>query len=226
MRQTILLLALLSVGCANEATGPSDVQPGTVFWLEWPASVTTAAPGSIRVLGPDNNCGGVALGVAARRSRLAVSVEFSTSPPCRYLYGNGVVALSYDTVLPLPVLSEPPEKLPAYYVVEAPIADRRFGDVLAHSVGFLQLGTAPDTTTLVAGRATLVADSAGCAWARVEAWGLRRPPRYVVANPPGLGGATQESAFIGGRFVPASPARCGQGSVLHLDFAEIDATLP
>jgi len=226
MRQAIPLLVLLAAGCANEATGPSNVQPGTVFWLEWPAGVTAAAPGSIRVLGPDNDCGTVALRVSAGSQRVSVLPEFSYSPPCRYLYGNGVVALSYDTVLPLPVLSVSPENLPAYYVVEARMADRRFGDVLMHSVGFLQLGTAPDTTTLVAGRATLIADSAGCAWARPEVWGLRRPVFYVVANPPGLGSATQESAFIGGHFVPASPARCGQGSILHLDFAEVDATLP
>jgi len=226
MRQAIPLLVLLAAGCANEATGPSNVQPGTVTWLEWPVGVTTAASGRVRVIGPDNDCGGVALGVSAQSLRLTVSAEFTYSPPCRYLPLDGVVALSYDTVLPLPVLSVPPEDLPAYYVVEAPIADRRFGDVLMRSVGFLQLGTAPDPTTLVAGRATLIADSAGCAWARPEAWGLSRPPLYVVANPPGLGGATRESAFIGGRFVPASPARCGQGSVLHLDFAEVDATLP
>jgi hypothetical protein len=226
MRQAIPLLALLAAGCANETTGPSSVAQGSVTWLEWPASVTTAAPGRIRVVGPDNNCGGVALGVSARPQRLTVSAEFFDSPPCRYLALDGVVATSYDTILPLPALSAPPEGLPAYYVVEAPIADRRFGDVLTHSLGFLQLGTAPDTTTLVAGRATLIADSAGCAWVRPEAWGLSRPPLSVVANPPGLGSATQESAFIGGRFVPASPARCGQGSVLHLDFAEVDATLP
>lgn len=226
MRRTIPLLALLVAGCAREATGPSATFQASITWLEWPAGVTTAAPGSIRVIGPDNHCGGIALGVAAREQRLTVSAEFLVSPPCRYLSIAAIVATNYDTLLPLPVLAVPPENLPAYYVVEAPVADRRFGDILTRSLGFLQLGAASDTTILVAGWATLVADSAGCAWARAEAWGLSRPPLYVVANPPELGRATQAAAFIGGRFVPASPARCGQEKVIHLDFAEVDATLP
>jgi hypothetical protein len=226
MRHAIPLLILLAAGCANEATGPSDVQPGTVFWLEWPAGVTATAPGRIRVIGPDNNCGGVRFDVSAGPQRVTVQPTFVyANQVCRFAPGASIVATSYDTLLPLPGL-DAAQGLPAWYVVGAPVFDQHFGGTFTRAFGFLELDALPDAMTVVAGRATLLADSIGCAWARVEAWGPRQPPLYVVENPPDLGAAALQSAFVGGHFVPASPARCGHASVLHLDFAEIDAALP
>ncbi len=222
-RGAVPLFALLVAGCANEATGPSAVQPGAVTWMEWPARVTAAAPGRIRVIGPDNYCGTLTFEVSAGSQRLSVVPDFRYDPPCPAL--PGIVATSYDTLLSLPVLDAGPG-LPAASRVVAPVYDFPYSDLITRGFGFVQRDTASDMATVAGGQAVLLADSLGCAWARVAAWGPRQPLAYVVENPPDLGTAGIQVAFVGGHFVPASPARCGQSSVLHLDFAEIVATPP
>ena len=219
----IPLVGGFAAACANESTGPFTDQPGVVAWMEWPARVTLAAPGRIRVIGPNNYCGVPTFTVRASSQRLSVVPDFRYAVPCRAV--PGVVATSYDTLLSLPAL-DAGQGLPAQSLVVAPIYDYPYGDLITRGFGFIQLDTAPDTATVAGGQAVLLADSLGCAWARVNAWGPRQPPVYVVENPPDLGAAGIQVAFVGGHFVPASPARCGQGSVLHLDFAEIAATLP
>ena len=222
-RGAVPLLALLSAGCANEATGPSAIQPGVVTWMEWPTSVTAAARGRIRVIGPDNYCGTLTFDVTADPQQLSVVPDFRYDPPCPAV--PGVVATSYDTLLPLPAL-DAGQGLPAASRVTAPVFDYPYSNLITRGFGFVQFDTVADPTTMAGGQAVLLADSLGCAWARVTAWGPRQPPVYVVENPPDLGAAGVQVAFVGGHFVPAVPARCGQSSVLHLDFAEIAARLP
>jgi hypothetical protein len=218
----IPLVAGLAAACASESTGPSTDQPGAVAWMEWPARVTVAAPGRIRVLGPNNYCGTLTFEVTPSGQRLSVVPISRNARPCREV---DIVATSYDTLLSLPGL-DAGQGLPAASLVVAPVYDYPYGDLITRGFGFIQLDTAPDTMTMAGGQAVLTADSLGCAWARVNAWGPREPPIYVVENPPDLGAAGIQVAFVGGHFVPASPTRCGQASVLHLDFAEIAATLP
>jgi len=181
--------------------------------MEWPARVTATARGRIRVIGPDNYCGTVTFDVSTGALRVLVVPDFLYHPPCPAL--PGIVATSYDTLLPLPVL-DPGHGLPASWLVAAPVYDYPYSDLITHGFGFVHLDTVSDTATVAGGEAVLLADSLGCAWARVAAFGSH-PPIYVVENPPDLGAAGTQVAFVGGHFVPASPARCGQASVLHLD---------
>jgi hypothetical protein len=222
-RGAVPLLALFAAGCASETTGPSAVQPGVVAWMEWPTSVTAAAGGRIRVIGPNNYCGTLTFDVTAGPQQLAVAPDFRYDPPCPAV--PGVVATSYDTLLPIPAL-DAGQGLPAASRVTAPVFDYPYSSLITRGFGFVQLDTVADPATMAGGQAVLLADSLGCAWARVAAWGPRQPPVYVVENPPDLGAAGTQVAFVGGHFVPASPARCGHASVLHLDVAEIAVTPP
>lgn len=189
-----------------------SIQAGAVTWMEWPAGVTAAAAGRIRVIGPDNFCGTLTFAVSTGAQRLSVVPAFRYDPPCLAVPG---VATSYDTLLRLPVL-DAGQGLPAASRVEAPVYDFPFSDLITHGFGVVERDVAPDTTTVAGGEVVLLADSLGCAWARVASFGPR-PPVYVVENPPDLGPAGTQVAFVSGHFVPAGPVRCGHASILHLD---------
>lgn len=216
------LLVLLAAGCADETTtSAGSIQPGVVTWMEWPAGVTAAAAGRIRVIGPDNFCGTLTFAVSTGPQRLSVVPAFRYDPPCLAVPG---VATSYDTLLPLPVL-DAGQGLPASSRVVAPGYDYPYSDLVTRGFGLVRRDSAPDTARVAGGEAVLLADSLGCGWARVAAFGPH-PPVYVVENPPDLGPAGTQVAFVSGHFVPAVPARCGQADVLHLDSAQIAAALP
>jgi hypothetical protein len=214
----IPLLAAVTVAACSDANGPAGSSiPVAVTWLAWPAAVTAAQPGSIRVVGFHGGCGSFRLEVAqSGPSNVSVSAEqhFDTDSPqfCPE------AAIIFDSLLPLPPLVSPTGSTGAF-TVDAPIFDP-LGGMVRRGFGYLVLSDQqPDAMLQVGGRAVVRADSLGCSWAEAALPGIAGP--YVLSSNLTLGTNERRSAFISGSFTPALSPRCGQNLLLQLRVAEV-----
>lgn len=210
MRMNTLAGALAVLACAacEDSLAPRRV-PLTVDWMEWPAQVTAAAPGAVRVVTSASGCGAVYLRSVAAGDRIVVEVDFEAQP-------GRVCAASLtavDTMIPLPVLAGDP----AYYWIEARIYDSWNSKFVQHTFGRLRFGAPSDPVTLVGGLATLYAETNGCGIAIPQ--GLSR---YAVTNLPADTSFWHvRHVMLEGRLDPAVPAPCGSLPALRLTRLEI-----
>ena len=211
-----LVLGLLATASCSDPVGPSAV-PSAVYWLEWPAQVTNAAPGSMLVTIPSDPCSDHAyrFAVDAGSVRL-VSEATPRIEPCPL-----APSLPYDTVLALPSLPGPFDGFAAYYALQATLPDPVSGAVV-RTAGTIAVGLQPDTTRHMAGAGILEMDSLGCP---LLVPGLSFTRAYAVANMPPLGGQSRR-ALVGAHVVQApKPAGCGSQRLVSLDYAVV-ALLP
>lgn len=216
-----MLLSILPVlvACADPL-GPA-AEPFPVQWLEWPAVVTAAQPGTVLVTYVDDFCSTTSLDVAADFPSVTVRSEITrrNNVPCPLT--DFAPAFPRDSLLPLPVLATP-YGLPAYYSVQATLSDPFDGTPVTHTLGSIQVAAASDTTRYMAGSGTVFVDSAGCP-VLVGGFGFAGPfgqsHTYAIANPPQLDSQARR-ALVGAHIVAvATPAACGTHRVVHLDYA-------
>ena len=209
-----LALALLLWACGDGATDPPG-PAGTIGWVEWPAAVTMAQPGAVRVSGfPD--CPQYAqFGVVLNGTQLHVTSHVDFSKGCM---------TREDSLIPLPSLRVPPSGLPAVFTIWASLA--RFSEAGSASggrlLGEIELREDPDTSTLFAGIALVYRDSLDC-WRAIPSRSTR--PSWAFLQPPTLtAGSSGHVAFIRGRLVPVSPPVCGDSTAVEAFSLEIDAS--
>ena len=216
-----LSTALLLAACSDGASPGTDA-PLTISWLTWPAAVTAAEHGSIRIVGYYGACGTLVLDVAQSGPSsvsVAATEHFDTDPPppCPAVIGI------FDTVMPLPRLVTPTGPTGSF-TIDAPVADP-LGGITRRIFGFVELtDQQPDVTPQVGGRALVLADSLGCSWARPD---IPNRPNisgpFVLSSNIALGDDAWHGAFISGAFMPALSPRCGQDPLLQLRLLEVDA---
>jgi hypothetical protein len=218
MRRGLLLIVPVLVSCADPL-GPT-AEPFAVLWVEWPAAVTAAQPGTVLVTYVDDFCSTTSLDVATDFPNVTVrSTITRTGPPCPL--ADFAPAFPRDSLLPLPKLATP-YGLPAYHSVQATLSDPFDGTPNVHTLGTIQVAAASDTTRYMAGSGTVFVDSAGCP-VLVGGFGFTGPfgqsHTYAIANPPQLDSQARR-ALVGAHIVAAAPpAGCGTHRVVHLDYA-------
>ena len=207
-----LWIVLALVSCA-EPTGPAAV-PYAVQWVEWPAGVSAAQPGAVLVTYFGDFCSTLSLGVSADFPLVTVNSEATRHPNCSPPPLLPPLFLS-DTLLSLPALPAP-YGLPAYYTIQATLADPGFDTPSLRDLGSIRLAATGDTTRYMAGAASLLVDSAGCTVMLPALFGLTRT--YAVLNPPALGGQVRR-ALVGAHISSAAAPGCGTHRVVQLDYA-------
>ncbi len=214
----LLSIVPVLVSCADPL-GPAR-EPFPVEWVEWPAAVSAAQPGTLLVTFVDDVCATTMLGVAADFPTVTVRSEITrTRPPCPL--ADFAPAFPRDSLIPMPALAAP-YGLPAYYSVQATLSDPFDGTPVTHTLGSIQVAAVSDTTRYMAGSGTVFVDSAGCP-VLVGGFGFTGPfgqtHTYAIANPPQLDSQARR-ALVGAHVVVAAPpAACGTHRVVHLDYA-------
>ena len=213
----MLAVAALCASCADPAGPAASANPVGVWWLEWPAAVTPAQPGSLLATIAGDFCEDLSIGVTA--SYPTVTLTSTSTPRDIVCPLTPSPVLPHDTAIALPALNTS-FGLPISWVLRATFLNTR-GDIDERLAGTFILASAPDTTRFFAGRAFLEVDSAGCPLLRGGV-GFAAAHVYAVTNMPQLNGIIR-TAFVGGHVVAAAaPSGCsGQRSVM-LDFAEVD----
>lgn len=214
-----LLIVPALVSCADPL-GPA-AEPFPVQWVEWPAAITAAQPGTVLVTYVNDFCSTTSLDIAADFPIVTVRSEITrrNNVPCPLT--DLVPAFPRDSLLPLPALAAP-YGLPAYYSVQATLSDPFDGTPNVHTLGSIQVAAASDTTRYMAGSGTMFVDSAGCP-VLVGGFGFAGPfgstHTYAIANPPHLDSQARR-ALAGAHVVAAAPpAGCGTHRVVQLDYA-------
>jgi hypothetical protein len=220
MRRVMLVAIVPALLSCADPLGPAS-EPFAVQWVEWPAAVTQAKPGTVLVTFVTNFCATSSLGVTGVFPDVMVRSEFTPSGricPLADLFP----AFPTDSTLPLPSLTTP-YGLPAYYSVKATLSDPFDGSPVVHTLGSIQVAAVSDTTRYMAGSGLLLADSAGCP-VLLGGLGIYGPlgatHTYAIANPPKLDSIARR-ALVGAHVVTDSlpSAACGSRRLVHLDYA-------
>lgn len=222
------LRALVPVGaivCGSACGDPTKVDVGAavVTWIEWPAGVTPSQPGALRISGYAQCPYRAVFSVAVDQARVVIAAEGRSrgSPICAQ-DGSGA---GYDTLLPLPKISLP-DGFPIVLYVVVPMSDGRnfyAPETAPRNVGSMYVARTPDTTTRLAGRVVLRADTSGC-W-RAMPFSASPRPEFAFTKPvPLTPGTLARAGFVSGSLVTASPPICGQVLAINATELTVDAT--
>ncbi len=212
-------VATLAAAACLDAAGPRTAATVTVSWLEWPAAVSAAAPGTLRVVGTRSQCGTFEIGVVqSGPSSVGVNaVEWIPDPPPPCLALDFLAI--FDTVIALPRLTTPVGPT-GFFSLDA-VSWSSVGGTARRPFGTIDLALQPDTARRAAGRAHLLSDSLGCSWMRREIPGPTDVYPQVLANNVALG-PNWVQVFTSGRFVTASSPRCGQTQLFQATSVEVE----
>jgi hypothetical protein len=212
-----LAAALVLAGCADPV-GPKAV-PFAILWAEWPAQVTPAAPGVLRVTVLWDFCSDQSYRFSVSGSTVTLATEaIPRTGPCPL----GVPITPRDTLLALPSLAGSFDNFAAVYGLQALVPDLASGTPVQRGLGPLAVGTVTDTMPVMGGLAFLGVDSLGC---NVLEAGYGHSHAYAVVNPPALGGERRQAQVRAHAIQAAPPPGCGTRPLVQVDEA-IVALIP
>lgn len=220
-RAARVVFAALAAACANETTGPLNGQSVAVSWMEWPARVSAAAPGTVRVVGTRSGCGTFQLeAVQSGPSSVGVNaVEWRPDPPPPCLALDLIII--FDTVIPLPRLVTPTGPTGSF-TIDAP-AWSQVGGLSRRAFGIVELDHQAGIEVRAGGGALLLSDSLGCSWLRHQLPGPSDTDPQVLSADVALGPGWRP-AFVTGFYATAFSPRCGQTRLFQVTAAEVEIT--